>query len=373
MGRMLPDAEFLITSGTPTSADLVARRLPPRSRHQFAPLDAPGPVRRFLRHWSPQAAIFVESELWPQMLMLGHQSGMPLALVNARMSPRSVAGWRKRPKTAAMVLSSFRLILTQTAELARAMVDLGADPAHVRQGVNLKALSEPLPIDAELVETMKQHIGHRPVWVAASTHPGEEDMVLDAHARLLESHPDLLLILAPRHPQRGEEVAQVIAARGWPTPRRSAGEWPDGPVFLADTLGELGSWYALTHFVFLGGSLQPVGGHNPYEVAQSGAAVLSGPHVFNFAETFAAMTRTGSTKMVDDGDDLAVKAGAWLARLSCLRGRPDRGGRIPRRAGGPARCDGGAIDLGAGPDPCLIFSSPISTATSPACPPRRRT
>lgn len=313
MGHALPGTEFLITSGTPTSAELVARRMPPRSRHHFAPLDAPGPLRRFLDHWRPDAAIFVESELWPQMLMHTHDRGVPLALVNARMSDKSVAGWRRRPKTARMLLSLFRLILTQTEDLARTMVELGADPVRVRQGANLKALSDPLPVDSDLVAAMKARLGDRPVWVAASTHLGEEPMVLGAHARLIADHPDLCLILAPRHPARGAEVAALIAARGWPAPRRSAGDLPEGPVYLADTLGELGSWYALAPFAFLGGSLTEVGGHNPWEVAQAGAGVLSGPHVFNFSDTFAAMTQAGGAQIVADAGNLARQAGSWLA------------------------------------------------------------
>lgn len=313
MGQSLPDAEFLITSGTPTSAELVARRMPPRCRHQFAPLDAPGPLRRFLDHWRPQAAIFTESELWPQMLTRTDAAGVPLALVNARMSPRSAAGWRKRPGTARMLLDLFRLILTQTAELADTLIELGADPARVRQGPNLKALSAPLPVDDVLVAAMRDRLGSRGVWVAASTHPGEEEMVLAAHARLLSGHPDLCLILAPRHSARGEEVAELIAARGWPVPRRSAGGLPEGPVYLADTLGELGTWYALAPIVFLGGSLKQIGGHNPYEVAQAGAAVLSGPHVFNFTDTFATMTKAGGARIVEDAEDLARQVDAWLA------------------------------------------------------------
>jgi 3-deoxy-D-manno-octulosonic-acid transferase len=335
MGQALPRAQFLITSGTPTSADLVARRMPPRCRHQFAPLDAPGPLRRFLSHWRPDAAIFVESELWPQMVVRTHQAGVPLALVNARMSERSAARWRRLPRTAHMLLGSFRLILTQTDDLARILVTLGAESGRVRKGPNLKALSAPLPMDESLVAMMRERLENRPVWVAASTHPGEEELVLNAHARLLETHPDLCLILAPRHPARGDEVAAMISERGWPVPRRSAGDRPDGSVYLADTLGELGSWYALAPFAFLGGSLTPVGGHNPYEVAQAGAAVLTGPHVFNFEDTFAAMTRAGCARIVDDPQALAQAADLWLSNEKACDAA---------RAAARAFCDAG-IDL----------------------------
>ncbi len=315
MGRAVPDASFLITSGTATSAEVVAKRMPPRCIHQFAPLDAPGPLARFLAHWAPDAAILVESELWPQMLWRTHLAGVPMALLNARLSERSVAQWVKRPETARMLLSVFRLILTQNAQMAQSMVQMGAEPLRVAQGVNLKSLSEPLPLDAALLEQTRAALDGRPVWVASSTHDGEEAVVLEAHSALLASHPDLCLILAPRHPERAEAVAEMIAAKGWPVLRRSQGEMPSGdaPVYLADSLGELGVWYALTDLVFLGGSLKPIGGHNPFEVAQAGAAVLSGPHVENFAETYETMAQAGAVRWVPD-------AGALVDEVAALMG-----------------------------------------------------
>ena len=323
MGALLPKAEFLITSGTATSATLVEQRMPPRCRHQFAPLDAPGPLTRFLGHWRPDAGIFVESELWPQMLKRSNDAGLPLALVNARLSDRSLAGWAKRPKTAAVLFQCFRVILTQTEALRRSLIDLGAPEDRIAHGINLKSLSAPLPIDDALRVDMQTALANRPVWIAASTHPGEENTILDAHKRLLAAFPDLCLILAPRHPDRGDEVADLVSARGWTAPRRSTGALPEGPVYLADSLGELGTWYALAPIVFLGGSLLPIGGHNPFETAQSGVATLSGPHVTNFADTYAEMTATGAARLTQDAAEIAAQVETWLSDPSSLNAARD--------------------------------------------------
>ncbi len=312
MGRKLPRAQFLITSGTATSAKLLSSRLPARTVHQFAPFDAPGPLKRFLRHWHPDAAVFVESELWPQMLRRTHARGARMALVNARLSEGSVAKWRKRPAFARYILDVFSLILTQNDKMAQSMVDMHAPADRVARGVNLKSMAGPLPLDEDALFEARAALGHRPVWVASSTHEGEEQTVLAAHKTLLKAHPDLCLILAPRHPERGQEVMNLIAGASLSLTRRTRGDMPGAQVFLADTMGELGLWYALSDIVFLGGSLRPIGGHNPFEVAQSGATVLSGTHVTNFAETFAAMEEAGAARLVADADDLAQQVDALL-------------------------------------------------------------
>ncbi|QFT60309.1 3-deoxy-D-manno-octulosonic acid transferase [Sulfitobacter sp. THAF37] len=312
MGAALPRARFLITSGTATSAAMLARRMPPRCVHQFSPLDAPGPLRRFLRHWRPDAALFVESELWPQMLRRTHAQGARMALVNARLSAKSIANWRRFPKTARYLFEVFDLILTQNDAMAKAMVEINAPADRVARGINLKSLAGPLPQDEDTLFEARAALGHRPVWIASSTHPGEEETALAAHKTLLARHPDLCLILVPRHPERGQEVTNLIAGEGLSLTRRSRGDMPGGQVFLADTLGELGTWYALGDIVFLGGSLRPIGGHNPFEVAQAGAAVLSGNHVANFAETFAEMEARGAARLVADAEDLALRVGTLL-------------------------------------------------------------
>lgn len=344
MGEMLPRAQFLITSGTPTSAKLVAERMPPRTVHQFAPLDAGGPLTRFLRHWRPAAAIFVESELWPRMLRMTRERGTTMALVNARLSAKSRAAWARWPRFAAYILDVFDLILTQNDEMAQAMVEMHAPVDRVARGTNIKAMSAPLPQDPAVLAQIRTAIKARPVWVAASTHKGEEEIVLQAHQELLESTPDLLLILVPRHPDRSPEIETLIANYGLSCAIRSKEKLPqqDDTVYLADTLGELGNWYAITDTVFLGGSLLPIGGHNPFEVVQSNAAVLSGPHVTNFAETFAQMEETGAAEIVSDAGSLATAIGKLLtdrarrtaaldAAQAFVKGKSDELGNIAAR------------------------------------------
>lgn len=302
MGVILPEAQFLMTSGTATSAALVAKRLPPRCVHQFAPLDAGGPLKRFLKHWKPDAAVFVESELWPQMLRHTSESGARMALVNARLSEKSLAQWKKQPALAQYLLEVFDLILTQNDAMAQNMVAIGAPADRVARGVNLKSMAGPLPVDDDALYEARAALGHRPVWVASSTHEGEEEIILAAHQALLKTWPDLHLVLAPRHPERGDEVAGLISDAGLEMTRRSAGDRPGAQVYLADTLGELGTWYALSDLVFLGGSLLPIGGHNPFEVAQAGGVTIAGPHVTNFAETYAEMQETGAAMEAGDAD-----------------------------------------------------------------------
>ncbi len=312
IGALLPQAHFLITSGTPTSATLIARRMPPRCVHQFAPLDAPGPLKRFLTSWRPDAAVFVESELWPQMLRRTRATGAAMALVNARLSESSLQAWAKRPALAAYLLDVFDLILTQNDAMSDAMLRIQAPASRVVRGENLKSFAAPPPRNEVLIDDARSALGERSTWIAASTHAGEEEIVLAAHALLRERHPDLLLILVPRHPERGGEVARLIAAAGLGYTRRSTGALPADAVYLADTLGELGSWFALSQIVFLGGSLLPIGGHNPFEVAQSGATVLSGTHVFNFAETYEAIAQAGAARLVDGAQDLAAQVDTLL-------------------------------------------------------------
>jgi len=318
MGAKLPQAQFLITSGTATSAALIAQRLPARTTHQFAPLDAGKPLKRFLAHWQPDAAIFVESELWPQMLRRTRATGASMAMVNARLSEKSLIAWGKRPKLAAYLLDVFDLILTQNDAMAEAMVRIHAPAQRVEKGQNLKSFAGPLPRNEDLILDAGSALGQRSVWIAASTHKGEEETVIAAHKHLREKHPSLHLILAPRHPERGNEIAQLITTAGLNYTRRSTGDLPDGAIYLADSLGELGSWYALADVVFLGGSLLPIGGHNPFEVAQSGAMALSGPHVFNFAETFADMAAIGAARTVTNADELAQQIDSLLTAPQTL-------------------------------------------------------
>ncbi|MBO9446474.1 3-deoxy-D-manno-octulosonic acid transferase [Ruegeria sp. R14_0] len=320
LGERLPKAQFLITSGTPTSAALIEKRMPPRARHQYPPLDTAAAVRRFLDHWHPDAAIFVESEIWPRLIVEASRRGTPLALLNARLSDRSVAGWKKRPETAGFILGHFTLFLTQNDKTAKNLIDMGARPDRVQPGTNLKAMSDPLPVDQATLEDIRPQIAGRPIWIASSTHAGEEETVLAAHTELMKRWPDLLLLLIPRHPERRGEVANLLNTASQTAAFRSNGDriTTQTQVYVADTLGETGTWYALCPIVFLGGSLKEIGGHNPFEPAQAGAAVITGPGYFNFAETFAPLIESGGAIEVKSPQQLANAVAHWLSEDSAL-------------------------------------------------------
>ncbi len=311
MGRINPAWHFLLTSGTATSAQVVGGRLPPRCRHQFAPLDARRAMRRFLAHWRPDAAIFVESELWPQMLRLTSGAGIPMALLNARISERSARNWKRFPKTARYLMGHFALIHTQDARTTTHLHDLGLRQAYT--GQNLKAAAGPLPYEPETLAHLRAAIGPRPLWLASSTHPGEDELMLAAHQTLLKTQPEALLILVPRHPERAGQIAAMIADAGLRTARRTQDQEISAQtqVYLADTLGETGLWYALCPVTCLCGSFTPVGGHNPYEPAHAGSAVLHGPLYANFAQTYADFDANGGAREMADAPAL----GQALTRL----------------------------------------------------------
>lgn len=300
-------ARVLVTSTTVTSARLLAERLPQGCLHQFLPLDLPGPVARFLDHWHPDLAVFVESEFWPRLLQETDRRGVPMVLVNARISDRSARNWRRVPGLARAILSRFKALTAPDARVARLLAELGADPARIRTTGSLKRGTGRLPVDPTNLETLRTAIGGRPSWLAASTHPGEEDLVLDAYRQL----GDRLLVLAPRHPPRGPALRAVIEAQGFRVAQRSRGEpiTDQTQVYLADTLGEMGLWFDLCPVAFIGGSLVPVGGHNAYEAVAHGAAVLTGPEVANFAALYDTLLQAKGAVMVRDANTLA-----WAVR-----------------------------------------------------------
>ncbi len=306
LSGIAPDLCILVTTGTVTSAALMADRLPPQAIHQYVPLDHPTYVRRFLGHWHPDAAIFVESELWPVMLGALQQRGMPLALVNGRLSPTSFARWSRRPKAARALLDAFDILMGQDEENAARLSKLAG--REVITVGNLKRAAPALPTDADALASLNEAMGDRPVWLAASTHPGEEEFVLEAHHQLTEHFPDLLTVIAPRHPERGGEVGAASEATGLRYSLRSRGDPLDTEtqVYIADTLGELGIFYRLSDVAFIGGSLVETGGHNPMEPARLGSAIVTGPHVFNFQETFKSMRLAGGLALVRNERDLTA-------------------------------------------------------------------
>lgn len=297
----------LLTTGTVTSARLMAERLPPRAFHQFAPVDRPSAVRRFLDHWRPDLALWVESELWPNLVTETAKRGAPMALINARLSERAFRRWRRFGWMIRPMLQAFTLALAQSEADAERLRALGA--RDVRCLGNLKDAAPPLAADPGKLAELAAAFGDRPRWLAASTHPGEEAIAAEAHRALKPRLPGLLTVIAPRHPERGPEIADAL---GLSVGRRAAGEPPGADAYLADTLGELGLFYRLCPIVFVGGSLVPHGGQNPLEPARLGAAVLFGPHMRNFAEAEARLAAAGALR-VADGPALAEAVGRLLA------------------------------------------------------------
>jgi 3-deoxy-D-manno-octulosonic-acid transferase len=302
----------LCTSGTVTSANLAERRLPDGAIHQFVALDAPRFVKRFFNHWRPDLALFVESDLWPNLIMASAKRSIPLILVNGRLSERSFKRWRLAPGTIGAMLRSFDLCLAQSATHAGRYRDLGA-PRVVTTG-NLKLDVPEPPADPASLMALKAAIGERTVVAGASTHPGEETLLIEAHRRLRGSFGRLLTIVAPRHPERGPGILEIAHAADLKARLRSRGELPgpDTDIYIADTLGELGLIYRLAPIVFVGGSLASHGGQNPIEPIKLGAAILHGPHVWNFAEIYAALDKSHGAEQVTDVGKLAVRVGSWL-------------------------------------------------------------
>jgi 3-deoxy-D-manno-octulosonic-acid transferase len=306
------DFTVLVTSGTVTSAEIAGKRLPPDVIHQFTPLDLPQFVGSFLDHWKPSLALFVESDLWPNLIMAGADRKVPMVLVNGRLSERSFRRWKLMPRTIGALLRPFEIMLAQSADDAARYSGLGAP--RISTTGNLKLDAPAPPADPAKLAELKAAIGDRPVIAGASTHPGEEAAVLDAHRRLKHTFPGLLTILVPRHPERGAGIADIANVTGLVPAMRSRGEMPSAAtdVYIADTMGEMGLVYRLAPIVFMGGSLVNHGGQNPIEAAKLGAAILHGPHVWNFAEIYAAMDGAGGSETVTDSSKLTVRVGAWL-------------------------------------------------------------
>ncbi|MEL6124987.1 MAG: 3-deoxy-D-manno-octulosonic acid transferase [Pseudomonadota bacterium] len=314
----LPGHSFLVTTGTVTSAEIMASRLPPGTIHQYAPLDIDPAVNRFLDHWRPDIAIRTESEFWPCLLHRLSLRGIPTHLINARLSERSVTRWRWAPQMARAMIRVFDGILAQDDQTAHHLHALGADRDRIAVTGTLKEGAAPLPVDEDARRWFVERYEARQPWCAASTHPGEEEIAVKAH-RIVRRHlPGTTLILVPRHPDRGPDLADLFAAEGCHTACRSRGEapGPDTDIYVADTLGELGLWYRLSAVSLVGGSLVPIGGHNPYEPAVLGSAILHGPHVENFRDAYARLHSAGAAVEVRDAESLAK------ALIDCMR--PER-------------------------------------------------
>lgn len=313
VSRMLALGQsVLVTTGTVSSARLLAKRLPARVIHQYVPLDAPGFVARFLDQWRPNLILLAESELWPNILIAAEQRTIAVALVNARMSQRSFARWSQMRSLAGALLSRIRVCLAQTPQDAARLTSLGAQQVEVCG--NLKYDAGALPDNAPARATLQEWIAGRPLWIAASTYEGEEDVLLDVHTQLTGKFPHLLTILAPRHPAGATAILEKAARLGLPAARRSCGEviTSDTRIYVCDTIGDLGLIYRLGGPVFLGKSLVGSGGQNPIEAALLGNVIIHGPAVSNFAEVYRLLDAEGGALCVNDGPALQAQLAILL-------------------------------------------------------------
>lgn len=308
-------AQVLMTTGTVTSAALLDQRLPALGldgcvRHRFVPLDVPGWAARFLDHWRPDVAGFVESEVWPNLIAGCRRRAIPMMLVNARLSPRSFSRWRLAPALARALFGAFDRVQAQSEGDSQRLHALGA--RAVTAPGNLKFAAPELPADPAELARLQAVLGQRPVWLAVSTHPGEEAIAAAVHAALAPAHPGLLTLIVPRHPERGAVLAAALA--GPPLTRRALGQDPPAAagLWIGDTMAELGLFIRLAGPVFVGKSLAGQGGQNPLEPARLGRAVAVGPHTGNFADAVAVLRAAGALAQVDDAAALAAWVGAML-------------------------------------------------------------
>ncbi|MHC3825947.1 lipid IV(A) 3-deoxy-D-manno-octulosonic acid transferase [Pseudomonas sp. G3-19] len=308
-----PQLPITVTCMTPTGSERIQALFAgePRIQHCYLPYDLPCAAARFLDHAKPKLAVIMETELWPNHIHQCAKRGIPVALANGRLSERSARGYGRFSKLTAPMLAEMSFFAVQTEAEAQRFRDLGARPQTVEVTGSIKF---DLTIDPQLLQRAAELRGQwqaleRPVWIAASTHEGEDEVVLDAHRRLLANYPNALLILVPRHPERFNSVFELCQREGFATVRRSTGAnvEADTSVLLGDTMGELLFLYALADSAFVGGSLVPNGGHNLLEPAALAKPVLSGPHLFNFLDIAAQLREAGALAEVDDAEGLAVE------------------------------------------------------------------
>jgi len=304
---------ILLTSGTVTSAAIVAKRFPPDIIHQYVPFDSPRYVARFLDHWRPSLALFIESDLWPNLILQSAARRLPMVLINGRMSQRSFPRWRRVHGTISAILEKFDICLAQSDTDAERFSVLGC-PNVITTG-NLKLDVPAPPADPDKLDRLLSLTRGRPIIVAASTHPGEEEILIAAHRTLAGFFPGLLSVIVPRHPDRGPPVWRLVDAAGLKATLRSRDELPNAStdIYVADTMGELGLFYRLAEIVFMGGSLVPHGGQNPIEAIKLGASIVHGPHVFNFTDVYEALDSIGGARTADTEEALVKQLGQLLA------------------------------------------------------------
>jgi 3-deoxy-D-manno-octulosonic-acid transferase len=319
-----PDAHALVTTQTTTSADMIAAKSSPAVIHQMAPVDGPGAVNRFLTHWKPDAAVFAEGEIWPNMLLGLKRARIPAALANARMTTKSLTSWNSRKPSAREIFAAFRFIGAadrQTAEGLGSAINREIAPVG-----NLKMAARVTPPPRDKVEALRDAVA-RPILLAASTHPGEDTFALDAFEKIRAAIPNALLVIVPRHPDRGDAIVAEVRGRNLHVQQWSKDRAPPSPatnVLVADTIGELLFWYAAADAVYLGGATKPdVGGHNAIEPVQLGKRVFTGPHGFNFRETFELLAKDNALVIGNTPDELAAFWTIQLTAEAALIPSPD--------------------------------------------------
>jgi 3-deoxy-D-manno-octulosonic-acid transferase len=325
---------ILLTSGTVTSAAIVAKRFPADIIHQYVPYDSPRYVARFLDHWRPSLALFIESDLWPNLILSSAARRLPMVLINGRMSQRSFPRWRRITATISALLGRFDVCLAQSQVDADRFAALGS--RNVITTGNLKLDVPAPPADAGKLERLMAVTRGRPIIVAASTHPGEENILLEAHRTLAAYFPSLLSVVVPRHPDRGEAIARDIAASGLQVGLRSREQLPTATtdIYVADTMGELGLFYRLAPIVFMGGSLVPHGGQNPIEAIKLGASIVHGPHTFNFTDVYEALDNAGGARQADSQEALVKQLGQLLADPVARETSATASSRVVEQLGG---------------------------------------
>jgi 3-deoxy-D-manno-octulosonic-acid transferase len=296
-----PDVTFLFTSGTKTSADLIAKRLDPRDQHRYVPVDTPRATTAFIEGWKPDLAVFVEGEIWPNLIMATRKAAIPTALINARMTTKSVDKWAARKAVAGYLFDGFDLVLPADERTKLGLSRLRSKP--IGDAGNLKLATRLPDVDQTVLAALRAAVGARPIWLAASTHAGEEKTMIMVHNALMMAAPDALMILAPRHPERVADVEVDCRIAGIVPVRRSFNKIPQArdPIWLWDTMGELGLAMSLAPVTFMGGSLTVgVGGHNPVEPAQLGSAIVTGALVHNFEGLYQELEEDGGARIIDN-------------------------------------------------------------------------
>ncbi len=314
--KKFPHINILMTTGTLTSSKLMASRLPSKVIHQFIPVDTYDAVQKFLSHWQPNLAIWVESELWPNLIIETKKSGCNLMLINGRMSDESFRKWKNNLEFAEQIISNFSLCLVQTEEDKFKYSDIGAKQVIIAG--NLKYEAPTLPSNPDEFGSLILQIGNRNIWLSASTHSGEEEIIIEAHKKLAEIFPDILTIIMPRHPKRLKEIETLLKNNNFQFSVRSKKQkiLPQTNFYIADTIGEAGLFYRIANIVFMGGSLVNNGGQNPLEAARLKCAILSGKNYFNFQEVYSEMKVNNAVKIIKDSDGIFQNVKNLLSDIS---------------------------------------------------------